>query len=284
MSPQSHRTAISQAAEQASLRARIGFGAQIRAERMRRRWTLRTLAERAGVSSSAVAFVEAGRPASGATYARLASAMNLRLEIGLVDPRRANGGAPRVADFVHAAMGDTEASHLQALGFEVDLDAPYQHYQFAGRADLVAVDHDRSALLHVENRTRFPDLQEAFGSYNAKRAYLGQELASRLGTKRAWRSETHVMVGLWSAEVIHAVRIRSASFRSVCPDPPDAFAGWWSGQPPERGRVSTFVILDPDPGLENDQRSRRRRFAGLADALRADPRYRGYAEAALALR
>lgn len=91
------------------------------------------------------------------------------------------------------------------------------------------------------------------------------------------------MVGLWSAEVLHTLRIRTASFQSVCPDPPEAFAAWWAGQPPEHGRASTLVILDPDPRVQAAGRSRRRRFVGLADALRVDPRYRGYADAANAL-
>ena len=54
-------------------------------------------------------------------------------------------------------MGEYEASHLRALGFKVGIDEPYQHYQFAGRADLVAWDVDARAFLHIENGTRFPD-------------------------------------------------------------------------------------------------------------------------------
>jgi transcriptional regulator with XRE-family HTH domain len=284
MSPQTHREPILRAAAQASSRTVIAFGARIREDRTRRHWTMRFLAERAGISSGAVALVEAGRPASVATYARLATALNLRLDLELTDPRRRNASSSRDIDLVHAAMGEVEAKHLRSIGFEIDLDSPYQHYQFAGRADVVAIDRVRSALLHIENRTRFPDLQDAFGSYNAKRAYLGPELAERHGMRGAWSSETHVMVGLWSAEVLHTLRIRTASFHSVCPDPPDAFAAWWAGQPPEHGRASTFVILDPDPQLATSGRSRRRRFVGIADAMGTDPRYRGYAEAANALR
>lgn len=158
MSPQSHREPILHAAAQASSRALIAFGAQIRDERTRRHLTMRVLAERAGISSAAVAFVEAGRPASLATYARLATALNLRLDVGLTDPRRRRASSSREVDIVHAAMGEAEAKHLRSRGFEVDLDAPYQHYQFAGRADVVAIDRVRCALLHIENRTRFPDL------------------------------------------------------------------------------------------------------------------------------
>src|SRR3990172_4051022 len=221
-----------------------------------------------------------GAPRSLETYARLATALEMRLELGLVDPRRRTGPS-READLVHAAMGDAEARLLRSLGFDVGLDVPYQHYQFAGRADLLACDRERRSLLHVENRTRFPNLQEAFGSYNAKRAYLATDVAERIGLGGGWRSETHVIAPLWSSEVLHSLRLRTASFEAVCPDPPNAFAAWWSGEPPAQSRASCLVVLDPDPG---GPAARRRRFIGLAEALRAEPRYRDYAAAAQALR
>ena len=123
---------------------------------------------------------------------------------------------------MHAAMGEAEASHLRSRGHEVLLDEPYQHYQFAGRADVLAIDRQRKALLHIENRTRFPDLQAFAGSYNAKRAYLAPDLARRLGVDGGFRSVTHVVAGLWSSEVLHVVRLRPASFAAVCPDPTHA--------------------------------------------------------------
>lgn len=94
-------------------------------------------------------------------YARLASALGLRFEATMLDPRRPAAG--RGGDTVHAAMGELEAARLGARGFRVAIDEPYQHYQFAGRADVVAWDTDARALLHLENRTRFPNLQERPG-------------------------------------------------------------------------------------------------------------------------
>lgn len=154
----------------------------------------------------------------------------------------------------------------------VGIDEPYQHYQFAGRADVVAWNPDRAALLHLENRTRFPDFQHAAGSFNSKRAYLGDSLAKRLGV-RQWRSETHVVVALWSAEVLHSLRLHPESFRSLCPDPPDDFAAWWAGQAPAAGVTSSLVLLDPLA------RGRQRVFVGLDDAIAsAKPRHRGYVD------
>ena len=159
------------------------------------------------------------------------------------------------------------------MSFSVGIDEPYQHYQFAGRADMVAWDLGRAALLHIENRTRFPDFQDMAGSYNAKRAYLGAALARRLGI-RLWQSEVHVLAALWSAEVLHALRLRRESFRSLCPDSADAFRAWWNGDP-AGGRVSSaLVVFDPMAT------SRQRSFVGLEEAMMVRPRHRGYADVA----
>jgi len=195
----------------------LAFGIQIRDARLQKAWSIRELAERAGVSVGMTYRVESGHPASTDTATRLATALGRRAELGLVDPRRRDARPNLSADPVHSAMGEFEAEHLRRAGFKVGIDEPYQHYQFAGRADLVAWDADARALLHIENRTRFPDFQEMAGAFNAKRAYLASALAERAGVF-GWRSQTHVMAALWSSEVLHAVRLRISSFHSLCPD------------------------------------------------------------------
>jgi len=116
-------------------------------------------------------------------------------------------------------------------------------------------------------------VQDSAGAYNAKRVYFPAALAERLGI-RGWASVTHVMVALRSSESLHALRLREQTFRSICPDPLDPFAGWWSGQPPERDQASTLVVLDPAPS------GRQPAFVGLDNALTVRPRYRDYADAA----
>jgi hypothetical protein len=158
------------------------------------------------------------------------------------------------------------------------MDEPYQHYQFAGRADVVAWDRERRALLHIENRTRFPNVQEALGSYGAKRAYLGRVLAERFGIRGGWRSETHVSAGLWTSEVLHVLRTRAETFRAACPQDAAAFAAWWSGNVETLAEVaSSLIVLDPDPGVRDAFR-----WTGPTSATRS--RHRGYADAASALR
>jgi transcriptional regulator with XRE-family HTH domain len=260
-----HATAVAEAR-----RVAVSFGLRVRDARLGRGWRVPELAARAGISADMVYRVEAGAAASSLTAARLAFALGRRLEIELVDPRRRARQNLEV-DIVHSAMGEIEAGHLRNLGFGIGLDEPYQHFQFAGRADVVAWDVERRALLHLENRTRFPDFQDMAGAYNGKRAYLGASLATRVGIP-SWASETHAMVVLWTAEVLHVLRQRAASFRALCPHDPSSFDTWWRGIPPTSGTRSVLVVLDPLA------RGRQERFIGLDRALTGRPRHRGYAE------
>ena len=276
MSPSTFATPTLDAVRAAERKLWVGLGIQIRTARLAKAWTVTELANRAGVSRSLVYMIEAGEPASTEAAARLATALGLRLEFAVTDPRRRGPGRPMGADVVHSAMGEAEAAHLRPFGFGVGIDEPYQHFQFAGRADVIAWDAPRRALLHLENRTRFPDLQETAGLYNAKRAYLGTAIATRLGV-RSWASETHVIVAVWSSEVLHAIRLRVESFRSLCPDPSTAFNSWWAGEPPSIGTTSSLVVLDPLA------EGRERRYVDLDAALNVRPRHRGYAEIAARL-
>lgn len=237
MSPCVPRAPVSEPLEQAIARAGLVIGLRIAAERERRRWALRELARRAKVSLGVVHGVEAGRIASLPTYVRLARALGMELEVLLNDPRK----FARKSDFVHGEMGELEAARLGGHGFAVGVDEPYQHFQFAGRVDISAWDVTRRALLVTENRTRFPDFQDLAGAWNAKRQYFPAELAKRLGLKYGWRSVTHAMVIAWTSEALDDLRARRASIRSLCPDPPDAFAAWWAGNPPVAGVFATAV-------------------------------------------
>ncbi len=258
-----------------ALRLAAHAGLTVAEARYRREWSLRSLADRAGVSTSTVHAIEHGAPASLETYAAIAHALDLEARLDLVDPRK-RASAARAEDPVHAAMGEMLATKLVGHGRPIAIDEPYQHFQFAGRADFLAWDLDRRALLHVENRTRFPNVQEAIGSYNAKRRYLPAVMAERLGLRGGFSSVTNVIAGLWSNEVLHSVRIRSATFRAVCPDDASAFEAWWTGSPPSHGgSTSTFLLLDPVGGA----------FVGLESALASvtRPKYGGYAAAVAAL-
>jgi transcriptional regulator with XRE-family HTH domain len=225
----------SASASVAAMRMASTAGTVIREARRARRWTLRDLAGRAGVALGTVHAVKAGRPMSLETYARIATALGLRPSLVLENPRRIERPT---SDLVHGAMGELEAGHLKQLGFEVAMDEPYQHYQFAGRADVLAWSLEEGALLHIENKTRLQDLQELAGSYNAKRRYLPAVMAERLGlgpSRAGWRTVTHVLAVLWSSEALHVLRLRPATFEALCPDADDPFEAWWTGTPPRDG-------------------------------------------------
>lgn len=258
-------------------RLAVTLGVEIRNERLRLGWTLTELACRAGVSLSMVHGVESGEPATVGGYARLATALGSRPSFSI--HTRARRDSEPDADPVHAAMGELEAGHLRVSGHEIRLDEPYQHYQFAGRADVVAIDRVRCALLHVENRTRFPDIQAFLGSFNAKCAYLPDELARRLGLP-PFLSVTNVVVALWSAEVIHTLRLRVQTFGAACPDSAHTFRVWWDGGRPAtaQGQTRTLVLLDPTA------QGRQRPWVGLEHIGTIKPRHRGYADAVAALR
>jgi len=218
----------------------VDAGSHMRDHRLRKALTIRHLSDRTGVSPGTIHAVESGKPAELETYARVAAALELRPAIEFADARRRRAPAAPILDedFVHAAMGEVEALTFSGHGFEIGLDEPYQHYQFAGRADLIAWDRDHRALLHLENRTRFPDVQDAAGSYNAKRAYLAAVLSRRLGLgPRGCDIVTHAMVALWSSEALHTIRLREATFRALCPDASDSFAEWWAGRVPVGSEV-----------------------------------------------
>jgi DNA-binding XRE family transcriptional regulator len=274
MSPRPFRIPAADPASEALARFWATLGIRLRDARLARGLTVAELAARAGTSRSSVYEAETGRPTSLEAIARLAQGLGLRIETELVDPRQRRGARQDLSvDPVHSAMGEFEARHFRALGVAVGIDEPYQHYQFAGRADLIAWDLDRRALLHIENRTRFPDLQRVAGSYNAKRAYLAAAIGKRLGAGQ-WASQTHVIAGLWSSEVLHVLRLRTETFRALCPDPASAFEAWWAGSPPRTGTASVLVVLDPFA------RGRRRVFIGLDVATVVRPRLAGYVEAA----
>ena len=278
MSPSTARILAPKPVARAVARLALAAGTRVRDERVRRRWTVRELASRARLSPGAVYAVESGRPASLDTYVRLCDALGLTLELAILDRRRVGPSASASRDIVHAAMAELEVARLSALGLRTGVDEPYQHYQFAGRADVVAWNLDARALLHIENRTRFPDIQEAAGAWNAKRSYLPDALAKRLGLRSGWDSVAHVMVVLWSAEVLHTLRLRTSTFRALCPDPTDDFTAWWSGSPRPVCNSSALVVLDPCAV------GRQRLYCGLDDALRTRPRHRGYADVAERLR
>ena len=84
---------------------------------------------------------------------------------------------------------------------------------------------------------------------------------------------THVLTIAWTADCLHVLCLRGATFRSLGPDAPDAFARWWKGERPQAsGIASTVVVFDPI------DRPRAPTWATLDDLGGLRPRHRGYAD------
>ena len=250
----------------------VALGGQVRAARVRRRWTTGRLALEAGVSRSLVYLVERGDPASLEVYARLGAALGLRLGASLDDPRE-KAPAGRAQDPVHAAIVEVLAARYGAQGRRVGADEPFQHFQFAGRADVTAVDPGGPDLLHHEVKTAMPNVGELAGAWNVKRQYLAGALADRHAIRGGFRSVTHVLTIAWTAECLHVARLREATVRSLGPDAPDAFARWWDGgRPPTAGVTATVVLFDPI------QRPRSSAWVPLDALALLRPRHKDYAD------
>jgi len=253
-------------------------GARVREARLRRRLSTDRLAEEAGISREMVYRVERGEPASMETLARLAAGLGLRLELTFEDPR-AKGRPTRSQDAVHAAIVEMLAARYAARSVLVAADEPFQHYQCAGRADLAVVDPSGPDLLHHEVKTAIPNVGELAGAWNVKRQYLARVLEERHGFVRGFRSVTHVLTVAWTAESLHVVRLREATFRALGPDTTDAFEAWWSGgRPRAPGVTATIILLDPV------ERPRARAWVGFEAARTVRPRHPGYAALLEALR
>ena len=230
------------------------------------------LAERAGVSRALVYRVERGEPTTLETYARLGTALGLRLEASLGDPRT-RGRSPRAEDPVHAAIVEMLASRYAIQGRTVTADDPFQHYQFAGRADLAVIDPTGPDLLHHEVKSAIPNVGELAGAWNVKRRYLARALADRLAIPGGFRSVTHVLTAAWTADCLRVLRLREATMRSLGPDDSAAFAAWWDGAPPvAAGITAAAVVFDPV------ERPRAPAWAPLADVRTIRPRHRGCAD------
>jgi transcriptional regulator with XRE-family HTH domain len=248
------------------------LGAEVRAERHRRRWTVERLATEAGVSRTLVYLVERGEPTTLETYARLGMALGLRLEASLLDPR-SRSRVGKAEDPVHAAIVEMLAARYSSQGRLVSADEPFQHYQFAGRADVTAIDEAGPDLIHHEVKTAIPNIGELAGTWNVKRQYLARVLAERRGLRGGFRSVTHVLTIAWTADCLRVLRLREATMHSLGPDGPDAFSRWWDGSRPDAGRVTAaVVILDP---IDRPRAPAWMPMHGLATVR---PRYRDYAD------
>ena len=252
------------------------YGMQVRDARQARGWSVAELGRRSGLSPDMVYRIEAGQPGSLDAFARLAVALGRTARLELIDPRRRDMRpiSARILCIRPWASSKRPTSGRSAstwvlMSLISTTSSRDARISLHGTSTRGLCCTSRTGLDSPTSR-RWPALSTRNGPTWPPTS------PTRAGVP-SWRSETHVIAALWSSEVLHALRLRTSSFRALCPDSPETFSEWWAGRPPKAGATSTIIVLDPLAS------PKRRAFVGLDDALGARPRYRGYADAAVML-
>ena len=158
------------------------LGRQIRAVRLRQGLRQSDVAGMAGVSRSAVSLVErghVGRTSVGVVES-IVRALDARLE-----PRLAWRGPEldRLADAGHAALAASVKRQLERWGWQVRVEASYNHYGERGRIDLLAWHPVVAVLAIVEIKTSLVDVQSLLGSMDIK-TRIAAGIVGRFGWPR----------------------------------------------------------------------------------------------------
>jgi transcriptional regulator with XRE-family HTH domain len=186
----------------------IAIGRMLRMVRIRQRLRQADVATRANLSQATIARHEAGVIRSLDALERHAAVLGLRMDVRL---RGLRADLSRLADDEHAAIVELLASGFQAAGWLTELEASYNDRGERGRIDILAYHPATRLLLIVEVKTELADLQDLFGSLNAK-----VRQARSLARVRAWPVAR--VVSVMAVASTHAnrevVRLHPASFRN----------------------------------------------------------------------
>lgn len=252
---------ISEAVAAAFRSARKAFG-----------WTQAQVAERAEVSRSLIAKLEAGRRAvSIASLASAGDALGMTVEVSVRTPLL---GHRQPRDVVHARCCRYVERHLRALGWRVAREVPIGGPRPTGWIDVLAVEPSSGALLVIEVKTVIDDV----GAIERKLGWYSQAaIAAARGLGWGARHVSVALLCLDSTDV-RAVIARnldlvSSSFTIGAPDL-RRWLGAGAGAPLD-GRA--LVLIDPL------RRGRRWMLGYRPGGGEREPAYRGYADAAARL-
>lgn len=185
----------------------LAMGRVLRMLRLRRDWRQTDVAERAGISSSAVGRHESGVIGSLSILEKHAAVFGLRVDVRVVGR---GGSLVRLGDEEHARIVETVAAWFRQHGFLTETEASFSEWGERGRIDLLAFDPATGTLVIVEVKTQFLDLQDLFGSLNVK-----ERLAATIAERRGWKVDRCVTV----LAVAH-----TAANRTVVREHPSLFA------------------------------------------------------------
>jgi transcriptional regulator with XRE-family HTH domain len=158
---------------------RQNVSSAIRFLRRRAGWRQVDLAAHAGTSREMVSRIERGR-IEGLT---LRSLDTIAATLGgslYIEVRWRGEQLDRLMDAAHAAVQEMAVGHLREVSWRVEVEVSFNWYGERGRVDAVAFHSDTRALLVVEVKVRFGDIQDTLGKLDVK-TRLGRQLARQLG-------------------------------------------------------------------------------------------------------
>lgn len=162
----------------------VRFGRVVRLLRRRRGWTQAVLADRAGISQSAVSRIERGEGdrLTVVLLARVAQSVGATMRIQLL----ADGeNLDRLLDAGHAEIVEAVTRLLAAHGWEVVPEVTFSIYGERGSIDILAFHAPTGSLLVIEVKSVVPDVQATLAGIDRK-----ARLADRIARERGWRVRT----------------------------------------------------------------------------------------------
>ena len=176
----------------------------IRALRLKKGWSQRTLGDRSSMSREAISRIERGQ-LSGVTVKTvdkvamaLGASVNLRVQWQ-------GEQLDRLIDAAHAGLQETVAEVLSALGWLVRVEVTFNHFGECGRVDILAFHPLLRILIVLEIKSALGDLQDTLGRLDVK-ARLGRVVAREVG----WNDIADVIPALVIGESRAARRAVSA--------------------------------------------------------------------------
>lgn len=194
----------------------LRFGTVIRVVRQNRGWRQSDLAERVGVSQSAVSRIERGHvgPQSIDAVRKIAAALEIRVELV---PRWRAGDLDRLVNARHSALGESVARRFrdEVPSWVLAPEASFAIYSDRGIIDILAWHPGKRAILVIELKTDITDVNELLGTLDKKR-----RVAAQVARERGWDPMT---VSVWlivssSRTNRRRVEAHDAMLRAALPD------------------------------------------------------------------
>ena len=159
----------------------VRLGSLFRAIRIRRGWRQADLAVRTSVSRGFISLVERGHLATVSLRALRRVAVALEVSLDVV-PRWRGGDAARILQAGHAALHESIAQHLDAVGgWEHAPEVSFSIFGERGVIDILAFHRESASLLVIELKTEVVDVEDLLVTMDRRR-----RLAKAIAAERGW--------------------------------------------------------------------------------------------------